>query len=208
MVNEKITTMTTDLALGVKKNKKKKKSKTAKGEAARPNGTQSENVTFLQSEKKKKDKKIKGLKAQPPIATADEEPKKKKKKKRKAANAEGEVTEAKHTSHQPANVQGSLPDEPEKRKEKKEREQPSGQPELAAVGDRELARSGKPIVKALYTEHAAFWARTAAEVDAWRAERAIVVTGREMKPVMAFEEAGEPSPLQHADTFQRLQCGW
>lgn len=196
MVNEKFKTMTTDSALGVEKTKKK--SKPAKGEAARLNGTQSENETSLQSEKKKKDKdkKIKHLQAQSPRATADVpvgEPEKKKKKKRKAASAEGEMTNTKATLHHPANAQGSVPDNPEKKRQRdKKSEQPSGQPELAAVGDRELARSGKPIVKALYTEHAAVAARTAAEVDAWRAERETVVTGRDMKPVMAFDEAGEP----------------
>lgn len=143
----------------------------------------------------KKDKNIE-LFSQPPIATAAVpvgEPGKKKKKKRKAVNSEGEITEAKATLHQPADGQGSVPDQPEKRKKKKNKSvQPSGEPELAAVGDRELARSGKPILKELYTEHAAVAALTPAEVDAWRAERETVVTGRGMKPVIAFGQAGEP----------------
>ncbi|CAL8460624.1 g153 [Coccomyxa elongata] len=177
---------------------------------------------IIKKKKKKKDRN-KELNSQPPIATADVpigEPGKKKKKKRKAANAEGGITEVKATLHQPADAQGSVPDQPEKRKKKKKKsEQPSGQPELAAVGDRELARSGKPIVKDLYTVHAAVAALTPAEVDAWRGERETVVTGRDMKPVIAFDQAGfsadllqstrtfaQPSPIQ-AQCWPIIQSG-
>lgn len=80
---------------------------------------------------------------------------------------------------------------------KKGIKQPKNQPELAAVGNRELARSGKAIIKALYKEDPAVAALTSAEVDAWRAERETVVSGCDLRPVMAFNQAGKsPSSWQ------------
>ncbi len=171
--------------------KKKKKSRPAAEEAPKLNGNVTEDILALKQEKKKA-KNIKEQASQPPEAVAEvllsSLDKKKKKKKRKAADAEGQAAEAKPAEEAPA-----LDGVPvEKSKKKKIREQQSSEPVLAAVGDRELARTGKPIRKALYTEHAAVAALTPAEVDAWRAERDTVVTGSDLSPVMAFDQAGAP----------------
>ena len=61
---------------------------------------------------------------------------------------------------------------------------------LASVGDQELAKSGKPIQKSLYHEHAAVTAMTAEEVTKHQADRDTAVTGADLRPVLQFEHAG------------------
>jgi hypothetical protein len=190
----------------LKAEKKKKKmmmklaAEAATQEAPALNGNATED-TDATKKMRKKARKITEQGMQPPEpdigAPLGEPDKKKKKKKRKAANAEGQVAEAKPAEEQPADAQAVAPDQKAK---KKKSVQQSSEPELAAVGDRELARSGKPIMKALYSEHAAVTALTPAEVDAWRAERDTVVTGCDMKPVMSFDQSGTP-PSEHASTL-------
>lgn len=210
-----------DPLLKAEKKKKKKMMKlaaeAATQEAPALNGNATKD-TDATKKMRKKAKKITEQGTQPPEpdigAPLGEPDKKKKKKKRKAADAEGQVAEAKPAEEQPADAQAVAPDQKAK---KKKSVQQSSEPELAAVGDRELARSGKPIMKALYSEHAAVTALTPAEVDAWRAERDTVVTGCDMKPVMSFDQSGTP-PSEHAGTlpcnmfwiFARLKtpCLW
>ena len=79
------------------------------------------------------------------------------------------------------------------KKKRKQGGAPAGgeaQASMAEVGDRELARSGKPIRKALYSEAPAVAAMSGAEVDAWREARSTVVAGCDIRPVPAFEHAG------------------
>ncbi|KAK9820507.1 hypothetical protein WJX72_011094 [[Myrmecia] bisecta] len=69
---------------------------------------------------------------------------------------------------------------------------------MAAVGDAELAKRSKPLRKQLYSEHPDVTATSDAEVAAWQAERQIVVTGSNLKPVFEFTQAGFPAELLHA----------
>lgn len=62
---------------------------------------------------------------------------------------------------------------------------------LAEVGDQELARTGQPVQKALYSEHPAVTQMSEAAVQQWREERETAVTGCDIKPVTAFDQAGE-----------------
>lgn len=68
---------------------------------------------------------------------------------------------------------------------------------LASVGDQELARSGKPIQKALYQEHPAVTAMSADEVAKHRADRDTAVTGADLRPVLQFEQAGSDAAGHH-----------
>lgn len=61
---------------------------------------------------------------------------------------------------------------------------------LAAVGDRSLAASRPPLVKALYTEGAEVAATSAAEVAAWREERRIALENADVKPITKFAQSG------------------
>ncbi|KAJ9529210.1 hypothetical protein QJQ45_007869 [Haematococcus lacustris] len=75
---------------------------------------------------------------------------------------------------------------------------------LAEVGDVNLARSGKAIVKALYKEAPEVAAMTAAEVERLRAERDTAVSGpgasrpTAFKPLRKFEQTGLPPALLHS----------
>lgn len=61
---------------------------------------------------------------------------------------------------------------------------------LASVGDQELAKSGKQIVKGLYQEHPSVTAMTTEEVTKHRADRDTAVTGADLRPVFQFDQAG------------------
>ena len=62
---------------------------------------------------------------------------------------------------------------------------------LAEVGDQELARTGQPVQKALYSEHPAVTQMSEAAVQQWRGERETAVTGCDIRPVTAFDQAGK-----------------
>ena len=62
---------------------------------------------------------------------------------------------------------------------------------MAAVGDRGLAASRPPLVKALYTEAAKVAAMSAADVAAWRKERKTKVEGCQLHPISSFAQSGE-----------------
>lgn len=91
--------------------------------------------------------------------------------------------------------------EPKKKKNKSKASVPETRASLAAVGDQELARTGKPIQKALYTEDPAVMRMTDAEVQQWRDERETAVAGCDIKPVTAFDQAGERSMKMHFKTL-------
>ena len=61
---------------------------------------------------------------------------------------------------------------------------------LASVGDQELAKSGKTILKALYQEHPSVTGMTTEEVTKHRADRDTAVTGVDLRPVLQFDQAG------------------
>ncbi|KAG1677726.1 hypothetical protein FOA52_001038 [Chlamydomonas sp. UWO 241] len=108
--------------------------------------------------------------------------KSKKAKKAAAAAAEEEVLEA-----APA------------KKEKKAKAAAEAEPVVnASVGDAELARNGKPVVKRLYKEHPEVTALSAATIEALYQERYIAVEGSDIKPVTKFEHTGLPKEM--------LQC--
>ena len=131
-------------------------------------------------------------------AAAPATDKKLKKKRRKQA---AEAQEA----AQPAGSTAPLHAEPDrhaaappqnKKKKKAHKQEGAGSAQAAAelasmaqVGDKEAARAGRPIQKAVYAEHSAVSAMSAADVAAWRAERRTVVDGCDLRPVPAFEHA-------------------
>ena len=61
---------------------------------------------------------------------------------------------------------------------------------LASVGDQELAKSGKTILKGLYQEHPSVTGMTTEEVTKHRADRDTAVTGIDLRPVLQFDQAG------------------
>ena len=80
---------------------------------------------------------------------------------------------------------------PAKKRKKADKQQPGpAAAAVASVGDVAAARTGLPVLKALYTEHAAVAAMTDEEVAAWRAERATAVAGCDWRPAHEFAHAG------------------
>ena len=62
--------------------------------------------------------------------------------------------------------------------------------------------SGPRINKQLYSEAADVAAWPAAEVDAWRAQRGMVVEGADIKPITRFDQGGaRPRETQTPLTF-------
>ena len=119
--------------------------------------------------------------------TAADQPKKKKKK----SGAEAEAS--------PALASPEAVAEAPKKKSKKHKtsDAPQGritvhqEAVLASVGDKELAKSGKPIQKALYHEHPSVTAMTAEEVTKQRLDRDTAVTNADLRPVLQFDQAGK-----------------
>ncbi|KAA6424762.1 MAG: DEAD box RNA helicase [Trebouxia sp. A1-2] len=126
--------------------------------------------------------------------TAAAKPKKKKKK--SGAEAEASPTLA--------NAEASAEGPKKKSKKHKTSDAPQGritthqEAVLASVGDKELAKSGKTIQKALYHEHPSVTAMTAEEVTKHRSDRDTAVTGADLRPVLQFDQAGFSSDLLHA----------
>lgn len=75
---------------------------------------------------------------------------------------------------------------------------------LASVGDQELAKSGKAILKDLYQEHPSVTGMTTEEVTKHRADRDTAVTGIDLRPVLQFEQAG--SKLPSSSQSCAIQC--
>ena len=84
-----------------------------------------------------------------------------------------------------------------------------GSARMAEVGDRNLAKTGKPIVKDLYTPGEDIRAMSGAGVDAFREERRMAVENCDIKPLSSFKQTGlskdelystrnftTPSPIQ------------
>lgn len=84
-----------------------------------------------------------------------------------------------------------------------------GSARMAEVGDRNLAKTGKPIVKDLYTPAEDIRAMSGAGVDAFREERRMAVENCDIKPLSSFKQTGlskdelystrnftTPSPIQ------------
>lgn len=69
---------------------------------------------------------------------------------------------------------------------------PNGlQQHYCAVGDRTLAQSRPAILKQLYKEHLDTAGLSEAQVSSWRSERSITLSGTDLRPVTAFDRAGE-----------------
>lgn len=122
--------------------------------------------------------------------TAAAKPKKKKKKSGTEA-----VTD--HVSPTLADAAASAEAPNKKSKKHKASDTPQGritvhqEAVLASVGDKELAKSGKTIQKALYHEHPSVTAMTAEEVTKHRLDRDTAVTGADLRPVLQFDQAGK-----------------
>ena len=57
----------------------------------------------------------------------------------------------------------------------------------------QAARAGRPVVKALYEPNPEVEALSAAEVEAWQAERGISVDGCSLRPIRSFAQSGADS---------------
>eukprot|EP00798_Chlamydomonas_sp_ICE-L_P032483 gene32483-17723_t len=106
-------------------------------------------------------------------------------------------------------------DEKSKKKKKKaveeaEEEVPKKKVKKSSVGDPALAKSLKPLIKALYTEHPDVTRMTNAEVEKIYQEKCITVEGSGIRPLLKFEYTGCPPDLLHSTrTFQTpspIQC--
>lgn len=119
--------------------------------------------------------------------TAAAKPNKKKKKSGAEAEASPTVADAEVSAEAPK----------KKSKKHKTSDAPQGritvhqEAVLASVGDKELAKSGKTIQKALYHEHPSVTAMTAEEVTKHRLDRDTAVTGADLRPVLQFDQAGK-----------------
>ena len=101
----------------------------------------------------------------------------------------------------------------EKKAKKKERAKggpagngaaPAAEAVLAAVGDRDLARSGPAFEKCFYAQHADVTEMPAAEIAALRKERMTVVEHLESRPVTSFAHLDLDKKFLHAcRTFQQ-----
>ncbi|KAL4442663.1 hypothetical protein ABPG77_006657 [Micractinium sp. CCAP 211/92] len=69
---------------------------------------------------------------------------------------------------------------------------------MAVVGDRQLAASHPPLVKALYSEAAEVAAMSDADVAAWREERRTAVEGAALRPITSFAQSGLSARELHA----------
>ena len=136
--------------------------------------------------------------ADPEAAAAAPTMEKKMKKKRRKQAAEQEMAQP-SGSTVPSHAEpddGQAAALPQMKKKKAQRQEEPGSAlaaelaSMAQVGDREAARAGRPIQKAVYAEHPAVSALSDAEVAAWRSERSTVVDGCNLRPVPAFEHAG------------------
>lgn len=135
-----------------------------------------------------------GLKASEPAAAAEtaNTVKPKKKKKKSPTDSSTRTDAAQPSDSQPAPVK--------KQKKAAASSTPSTTPHgrvrahqeavLASVGDQELAKSGKQILKDLYQEHSSVTAMTTEEVTKHRADRDTAVTGVDLRPVLQFDQAG------------------
>ncbi len=66
------------------------------------------------------------------------------------------------------------------------------------MGDPELARLGKPILKCLYKEHPEVASMSQAKVEEIYKTHSIAVEGSEMKPVTEFRHTGLPETMLYA----------
>ena len=126
-------------------------------------------------------------------------PKPKKKKKKSSTET---TTDSAHLSAAGAIAAADLTpaEAPKEKKSKKQQSSGSDAPQgrvrvqqeavLASVGDKELAKSGKTIQKALYHEHSSVTAMSQEEVAKHQSDRDTVVTGADLRPVLQFDQAG------------------
>ena len=61
---------------------------------------------------------------------------------------------------------------------------------LARIGDAELVSKSQPLQKQFYTESSEVANMSAADVKAWQTERAIVVEGSSLRPILQFSQSG------------------
>jgi ATP-dependent RNA helicase DBP3 len=153
------------------------------------------------SKKEKKNKKRKSdAGSQDDTSTlSKKELKKQKKKEAKAAAATAATSDA--------------PPPPDSKKSKKSKavQETHGAPEgeMAAVGNRQLAATRPPLIKASYKENSEITQMSLSDVDTWREERRIALENCQVKPLTSFTQSGltadelfatrtftSPSPIQ------------
>lgn len=158
------------------------------------------------SQKEKKDKKRKSDAGDDDDTStlSKKELKKQKKKEAKAAAAAAAISD--DTTAAAAAAPAS-----KKSKKCKPVQETHGAPEgeMAAVGNRQLAVTRPPLVKASYKESSEITQMSVSDVDAWREERRIALENCEIKPLTSFSQSGltadelfatraftSPSPIQ------------
>jgi ATP-dependent RNA helicase DBP3 len=148
--------------------------------------------------------------------------KEKKDKKRKSDAGDGDDTstlskkELKKLKKKEAKKEAPSDDDdttaaPAKKSKKSKPVETLGAPEgqMAAVGNRQLASSRPPLVKASYKEHSEIATMSSSDVDSWREERSIALENCETRPLTSFSQSGlsadelfatrtftSPSPIQ------------
>lgn len=182
----------------------KKAKKKALKEAESNGGALPESTTT--SSKKEKKRKSESIADDSEQTLSKKELKKLKKKQAKAA-ATATATDDDTTTN--ATVSG--PPSKKAKKDKKEKVQVLGAPEgeMAAVGNRQLAASRRPLIKSLYTESAEVAGMSDEAVAAWMEERNSVLENCDLKPLTSFAQSGlssaelfatrnfsSPSPIQ------------
>lgn len=152
-----------------------------------------------QKKKKKRKQQSNSTSFEPDIEAEGQKSKMKKKQDSLSSHAKAvqDATNALHTAKQStdastaSNQTAAASPEGVNPKKKKSRPIAAAPATLwAAVGNHEVARTGRRVDKALYTEDPAVTRMTDAAVQQWRDERQTAVTGCEIKPVTAFSEAG------------------
>ncbi len=208
-----------DEKLERKRLKKLKRQQAARAEASQPpetaapalNANGSPASCSADADREAQPQKKKKRKQQPDSTSLDahaepEAHKSKKKKKKQLQEATASIPDsvqhepnglqtAKHTLSASTPADQTAAASTEGLQPKKKKSKPTGAPPVAmwaAVGNREAAKSGKPVQKALYAEDPAVTRMTDASVQQWRDERQTAVTGCNIKPVTAFSQAGEP----------------
>lgn len=184
-------------ALKALKKAKKKALKEAESAGALPEST----TTSSKKEKKRKSESI----ADDSEQTLSKKELKKLKKKQAKAAATATATEEDDTT-----TNGTVSAPPSK-KAKKNKPQVLGAPEgeMAAVGNRQLAASRRPLIKSLYTESPEVAAMSDEAIAAWMEERHSVLENCDLKPLTSFAQSGlssaelfatrnftSPSPIQ------------
>ena len=180
--------------------KKAKKQARKEAEAAAATATASPETTTASGSKKEKKRKSEAEPTETEGGLSKKELKKQKKKEAKAAAAAA-ATDTTTTTAPPAPEKEEEEKESKKAKKAKKQTAPvlgAAEGEMAAVGNRKLAATRRPLIKACYTESAEVAAMSAADLEAWAEERGVSLENCDVKPLTSFAQSGLSTAELHA----------